>query len=325
LRAQYFIEDDFQQYECAMEKIQLSQRKFLLLPATEIARIVKKKGRPKVGIFVPDGNRRMTLAFSGLDPQTDEFYSENARMSTQYFMGNLKVFFEYGLQTLFVPLISSNVFERNEQYQRISLQEGLNTIFQHETWLNFYNEYDIRIKVYGDLNYFKESECEQAIDWIMATQNYTAKHQTHRLFYGFASPKRIGDELMKLGIDFYKLHGREPTYDEQVKLYYGEYIEPADFFIMSTKLAGLGALPPLISGGETQLYFLAAPGVMALTQDTYRKILYDYLFCRPDTPHEEYTAHDLSTIESLKEYYTRQKSTVIGLGRKIGSFWLPSF
>lgn len=307
-----------------MNTIEISREKFTTLPAKEIAQIVKEKGKPKAGIFVPDGTRRMTLAFGHVSPEADDFYSENVRMTTQYFMHNLKVFFEHGLQTLFVPLISSAVLKRKKRYQQITLQQGLKTILKNETWLNFYAENDIRIIVYGDLKYLRESECAQAIEWITEIQKLTVKHKTHRLFYGFASPDRIGTGLTHLTIDFYKSYAREPTYDELVKMYYGEYIAPADFFIMSTKLAGLGALPPLIVGGETQLYFLAAPGIMALNKDTYRKILYDYLFCRPHKPHQNYTAEDSQDIETLRNYFMRQKSTVIGLGMNIGNFWVPN-
>jgi len=306
-----------------MKENEISKDDFIKLPADEISEITKNLGKPKVGIFVTDGNRRMTLAFSELDPKKDEFYYENARMTTHYFMNNLKVFFRHGLQTLFIPLISSNVFHRNKKYQDITLKEGLFTILKNEDWLDFYDENDIRVHVYGQLAYFQKSSHSMIHEWIEDVKNHTSKNKTHHLFYGFLSPTRIGMELIRLGIDFYKKYGRDPTYQEQVEMYYGEIIPPAEFFIMSTKFAGLGALPPLICGQETQMYFVAAPGVFALTQDTYRKILYDLLFCRLNSANNEYINPDTKDIESLRNYYVNHQSTVIGIGRRIGKFWTP--
>jgi hypothetical protein len=64
---------------------------------------------------------------------------------------------------------------------------------------------------------------------------------------------------------------------------------------------------------------------MALTQDTYRKILFDLLFCRPGESRRDYTKNDLKDIESLKNYFLSSKSTVLGLGERIGDFWVPTF
>lgn len=306
-----------------MEEIEITKEEFFNLSTEEIAQIVKQKGKPKVGIFVPDGNRRMTMTLSKLNPETDEFFYENARITTQYFKGNLNVIFNHGLKTLFVPLISSNVFKRGKRYLSITLLEGLKQILHSKTWLNFYEKNDIRVNFYGNLEYLKKTDSSIVMEWIQEIKNYTAKHKTHNLLYGFLSPNIFGIEFTHWAIDFYKKYGREPTYPELVKSYYGKEISHANFFIMSTKLAGLGALPPFISGQETQLYFLVAPGVLALTQHTYREILYDLLFCRPNKSNNEYTTNDMHDLESLRQYYLRHNSTVIGLGRKIGKFCVP--
>jgi hypothetical protein len=307
-----------------MDKINISKEEFLKLSANEIAQIISKLGRPKVGIFVPDGNRRMTLALSGLNPDTDEFYHENARLATTYFMENLKVFFNHGLNTLFVPLISHNILERNQKYHEITLQEGLKKILIDDAWLNFYKENDIRVSVYGDIDQLSRSIDTSIGEWIEKSRIHTSKHKTHKLFYGFLSPKRVGMELVQLGIEFYKKDKREPSYEEQIFRYYGESIDSADFFIMSTKFAGLGALPPLICGQETQMYFLAAPGVLALTQESYREILYDLLFFRPEKANNGYLKKELEGLSLLKGFFLQNKNKVIGLGRRLGKFWVPN-
>jgi len=76
-----------------MKPGEISKEEFVALPAEEIARIVKQKGKPKVGIFVAACNRRMTMAFTGLSEDSENFYPEYVRLFTEKFMENLKVFF----------------------------------------------------------------------------------------------------------------------------------------------------------------------------------------------------------------------------------------
>ena len=306
-----------------MREHQISRDVFINLPADEIAAITKKMGKPRVGIFVPDGNRRMTLAFSSYHPQSDEFYNENARLTTSYFLENLTIFFNHGLETLFVPLISGNVLERNEKYQQITFRRGLQTILEDEQWLNFYQENDIQVHFYGDLSQLKKKDdFVPVVNWIDHVKQATEKNRSKHLFYGFLSPQKYGNELTRLGIEFYKKNSRIPTHQEQVLHYYGCHVPPADFFIMSTKFTGLGSLPPLICGQETQLYFLPGPGVMALTRDVYRQILYDLLFQRQNSSNFE-NNDQYDDVELLKAFYQNQQATVIGLGTRIGRFWVP--
>jgi len=306
-----------------MPDYNISKNEFVKLPTDEIAALTKSLGKPKVGIFIPDGNRRMTLAFTNLNPTGEEFYYENARMTTTHFWENLKAFFNHGLETLFVPLISGNVLERNHKYQQITLKQGLKTIFKDKKWLNFYKENDIRVHIYGNLERLNKNNLTELSDWIEEIQYSTATNQSKHLYYGFLSPKLYGSELAHLSIDFYKKYGREPDYQELVFLYYGEHVAPADFFIMSTKFTGFGALPPLICGQETQLYFLPAPGVMALTNQSYREILYDLLYCRTNSLNDKYSNTSRDDINFLKNYYLNHQSHVFGLGERIGRFWVP--
>ena len=106
-------------------------------------------------------------------------------------------------------------------------------------------------------------------------------------------------------------------------MYYGENLAEADFFIMSTKIAGAGALPPFVSTKKTEMYFLQAPGVVGLTRETFREILYDLLYCRPGGTIKKYSAHDLKDIEVLKKYYFSEESIVLGPGKRVGKFWVP--
>ena len=121
----------------------------------------------------------------------------------------------------------------------------------------------------------------------------------------------------------YQHYHREPSAEELIQFLYGQPVSPADFFIMSSKLGGLGALPALLCGRDTHVYYLPVPGVIGLTARTYRAILYDLLYLREGAAGESPYLLSLGEREQLLAWYTEQADTVIGLGRRIGSVWVP--
>jgi hypothetical protein len=306
-----------------MREEKISRNEFLKLPEKDIARIINAKEKPETGIFVPDGTRRMTLAITGKKPGSQEFLTEYLGLTSRYFMNNVAVFFNHGLRTLFVPVISANVFNKSKMPHHNTLRKILELILNSKAWLDFYNKNNIRVKVYGNLNYFKKNNYTAVLDWIEKVTQNTANHNARTLFYGFASSGETGADFLEKVIEFHRDHNRLPVYNEQLEMYYGEQISPARFFIMSTKFTGLGALPPLIANRETRMYFLPAPGIMALTGETYRKILFDLLYCHPGDSRREYDGNDLKYAEQLKNYFLNSQATVLGLSRRIGDFAVP--
>jgi hypothetical protein len=306
-----------------MKTGEISKEEFVALPAKEITRIVKQKGKPKVGIFVADGNRRMTMALTGLSEDSEDFYSEYVRLFTEKFMENLKVFYSHGLDTLIVPLISPTILNRSQNYVNLAINGLLQALFKSDKWLTFYKENDIRVRTYGNPGHLQGTQCQKGVQWIQDIKTQTSHHKTHTLFYGFLSNNPGGMESVNLAVEFYQLHRRKPTPSEMKEMYYGENLAEADFFIMSTKIAGAGALPPLISTKKTGMYFLPIPGVMGLTREIYREILYDLLYCRPNGPIKKYGNDDLKDMETLKKYFSPNEPTIIGPGKRVGKFWVP--
>ena len=306
-----------------MKTGEISKEEFVALPAKEITRIVKQKGKPKVGIFVADGNRRMTMALTGLSEDSEDFYSEYVRLFTEKFMENLKVFYSHGLDTLIVPLISPTILNRSQNYVNLAINGLLQALFKSDKWLTFYKENDIRVRTYGNPGHLQGTQCQKGVQWIQDIKTQTSHHKTHTLFYGFLSNNPGGMESVNLAVEFYQLHRRKPTPSEMKEMYYGENLAEADFFIMSTKIAGAGALPPLISTKKTGMYFLPIPGVLGLTREIYREILYDLLYCRPNGPIKKYGNDDLKDMETLKKYFFPNEPTIIGPGKRVGKFWVP--
>jgi hypothetical protein len=235
-------------------------------------------------------------------------------------MDNLDVFFSHGLRVLFVPLIGSHIFKSSQSRQHKALRKILEIIFKSKKWVEFYKKYDIRVKVYGNLAYLEKKDYSRSREWIENITRSTAGNKSHTLFYGFASGNENGPAFMEYAVDFYKNTGLQPTYRQLSTSYYGEHVSPAHFFIMSTKFAGLNALPPFMTNRETRMYFFPAPGILSLTRETYRKILYDLLFCQPEKSRREYEESDLEYADLLKTYFLDNRSTVFGLSTKIGNF-----
>ncbi len=294
-------------------------REFISLAAADIAAIVQQHQRPRVGVFVPDGTRRLGLALADGPPGTDGFLTKTALLSLQYAQDNLRVFFDHGLATLLVPIFSKSVLGRGQRYQQLIALTILETLFKSEAWQAFYRAYGIRVGVYGEKDFLTEVGCSQALAWIATTEAATARHQQHTLLYGIGGDSWVGSGLSELGIRFFQEHGRPPRYEEQVTEYYGQFVESADFFMMSTKLSGAGAMPPLICDAETAFYFLAAPGVWSLTPAVYKEILCDLLFNRPA---EAGTGQ--VNRQTLEDFYHRHRTAVIGLGHVVGGTWVPA-
>ncbi len=298
---------------------------FLTLPTEAIVELVQEIGRPKVGIFVPDGSRRLVLALTNAKPNTEEFYRLCATLPAQHLLESLKVFFNHGLPVLLVPILSRSVINRGNDYQRFTALSGLKLLFADETWLNFYEEYDVRVRVYGEKMQLAGTECEPAIEWIDDAHQRTDKHQTHSLFYAIGETPLLGQDIAETAVAFYQEYGRGPTVKEQIQQYYGQHLSPANFFIMTSKMSGLAALPRFLVNGDTEAYFLPAAGAMGLNSQTYRLILYDLLAERSNLHLGTYGDRGMEseTRQALQSYYQQVDHSVIGLGRQIGTVWVP--
>lgn len=296
---------------------------FLALSDEAVSRLVRRVGRPTLGVFVPDGSRRMVLAFSDVEPGTQQFYRLCASLPAQYLLASLKVVFSHGLSILLVPILSRAVLERGQNYRRHTALEGLRLLFDDATWQGFYDEFDVCVRVYGDLDRLTGTECEPALAWIRATQERTSGYGSHRLYFAIGESPWLGQDIAEAGILFYQTTGRAPTWREQIHTYYGDDLPPADFFIMSSKLSGMGALPRFLINGDTEIYFLPAAGSLGLNARTFREILYDLVVLRSGLRRGDYVASmDSGLRTSLRTYYQQAEHAVIGLGQRIDGLWV---
>jgi hypothetical protein len=303
----------------------IGEREFLNLTAAEVRRLVRERKKPATGIFLADGSRRLVMTQTGLEPTSspDRFYKEYLEIVTGYFRENLVVFFDHGLNTLFFPLFGGSLLGRDKTYKHSIIPGLTRLLFQDNRWLDFYREYDIRVKAYGDpgklTGEFPGLNLPDVIERAVA---FTSHHRSHTLYYGFFSTPWPGAAMIGKLADFVKTNGRAPNQRQSLELYYGENVAPADFFINSTRIGGLGALPPLVADQDTRIYTTAAPSIMALDRQTFREILHDLLFRREQGESRFQGRMDARDIQALKDFYQQHRRTVVGPGKRIGGFWV---
>lgn len=304
----------------------MDKKKFFNLADTGICSIIRQKQFPRTGIFLSDGNRRLVMTQTGLKPGQSSFWQAYLETVTRCFKENLAVFFNHGLENLFFPIFGESLLERGPAYIDMVLPTLLQYLFVEPSWLDFYRQSGIRVRCYGNL---KKLETlfpgQNFLAMLQEVERATGDHKPFTLYYGFFSSPYAVIELREKLEEYFQHTHQEPTREELIKMYYGESIPPADFFINSMRIGGLGALPPLLTGRETQIYTLPGPAVMGLNTDTFRKILYDLLYTRPKPPRDRKA--NLNCIESneivqLQTYFQQNKNRVLGIGKKINGSWV---
>ncbi len=306
---------------------EITKEEFMALSSKEIASIVKKEGRPKVGVYLIDGTRRAGFLFYNLKPQSENFEKKLYNNINPLFLHQIKIILTHGLQTLFIPIFKHENLDRKKEWLDKAIENGVRPVFQGEKWLDFYNEYDIKVKIYGDLDYIKKCGYSKLVDWAMELEKNTSHHKTHRIYWGLACSNNFEQKrLFDLGINFYKEFGRHPNSDEKIKLYFGENVDEVDILIRSTEIRDSDLQPPIISGKKTQMYFLVAPNDISFNENVFKEILFDFLYCRTNIfGNRMYYDEDLENVDikALQQYYELNKHLIIGIGNRIGKFWIP--
>lgn len=307
--------------------IEINQKEFCELSPEEVTKIIKLKGKPKVGVYLPDGSRRAAIIIQDAIPETNDFYNKILGVHLDKFKKDIEIMFEDGLKTLIIPCLKHSNFERNELSIKI-ITNSIKAFFTDQKWLDLYDKLDVKVGVYGDFSYLEEMGYGEIKEWASEVENITKNNKSHNLFWGLtASNKYEIPRLINMSIKFFKEYHREPKFKEILKLYYGDEIDEVDFLIRAAEIRDSDMQPLIISGIKTQMYFLVAPTFISFTRENYRKILYDLIFYRSEIlGKKNYYFEDLINIDTktINEYYKLNNASIIGLGKRIGKFWLPN-
>ncbi len=171
-----------------------SYQQFMQLSDQEITELHTRMGYPHLGVFVADGSRRLSLAFSDAHPDSQEFYHLAASLPAKYIYQAIEVMFKHGLPTLMAPVLGRSLLIRGQDYINRTLLEGLAILFKSPEWKMLYRNLDIRVRVYGHPDCLIGTACEPALDWIAQTQQETATHTKHTLWYAIGESAVIGGQ-----------------------------------------------------------------------------------------------------------------------------------
>jgi tuberculosinol/isotuberculosinol synthase len=280
--------------------------------------VVRAHG-PKVCVFPINGTRRWFMLEYPEEAEKGAWESYMT-ITWQRQIELYKLFFDHGVDTLLTPVFGPDLLERGEEYRSI-IEPGLLWLSQNEDLLNFYDAYDVRVRVYGDARrYLHRTPYAHVLETFEDLGARTSQHGSHRLFFGICAHD-AAETVAAIGVDFYRERGRLPNKREIVEAYYGEYLPPVDLFIGFDRLAVFDM--PLIATGSEDLYFTVSPSPY-LGEQTLRSILYDHVFARriDDANYEELSAEDW---ETLKEFYALNRGHVLGIGSRDvnGKYWYP--
>jgi adenosine tuberculosinyltransferase len=221
---------------------------------------------------------------------------------------------------LLAPIFEPAMLKRGEAYRQQFIAAGLSAVALHPIFTRFYDEYQVRVRFYGDYRkIFPGTECAEVPGHFDQIADCTHEHQQRRLFYG-VSTRRALEDAMELTVQEFARQGTVPDRQALIEMYYGEPIPPVSLFITSGKFNAFGM--PLLETDDTSLYFTVAPSPY-LTERQLRAMLYDHLYSRRSSAKSNYSdlAHD--EFGPMRAFYQTYRETTLGTGVMRNGTWYP--
>jgi adenosine tuberculosinyltransferase len=290
---------------------------FQHLSSAQVAALVRGAGT-KVCVFPINGTRRWFILEHPREA-ADDFVNGYLHIGGQRHIELYRLFFDHGLDTLLTPIFGPDIFERDADYQPI-IEQGLLWFAQDPAFLAFYDQYDVRVRVYGDVErYVRGTPYESILEAFSQLEKRTQSHKSHRLFFGICANDPT-ERIAQIGVEYFQTAKRLPKRNEIVEAYYGEYIDPVNFFVGFDRLAAFDM--PLIATGQEDLYFTVSPSPY-MDEATLRAILFDHLYTR--RIYEQYNDLTPEDWQTLTNFYRQNRNHVLGVGESSarGNVWYP--
>jgi hypothetical protein len=298
---------------------------FQNLSTPEVAAIVRERG-PRTVVFAAGGTTRWYI-LNCLDgwPKDMSYWQGYRRQSGQRILNIARMFFNHGVHTLFTHALTPGQFDadKGEGYLPLALTSGMERIAGTSEFLQFYEEYGVRVRFFGNYRQVLEgSQYRGTLALFDEAEERTRTNDRCRLYWGFNSEQDQIAPILELAVQYYRNHGRAPSREEVVELYYGEPVEPLDIFIGFNRPRIAALMPPLLES-RADLYFTVGLS-WDLSQLQLRNILYDHLYARRGR-HRDYGALPASAFSEMQAFYRLNQGGVIGLGRRYepGNIWHP--
>ncbi len=291
---------------------------FLDLPAGEVAAVVRRAG-PKVCVFPINGTRRWyMLEYPVEQPGPDLLWNYLSAIEQRH-IELYRLIFDHGIDYLLTPAFGPDLTERGDNYNEIAAK-GLEHLATDAKFLDFFSEYDVRVRFYGDYRkYYAATPYAYLLDLFDELTARTRANSRHRLFLGLFA-QDASENIAELSIRYYAEHNRVPNKKTLVELYYGEAVPPVSFFIGFDKFSAFDM--PLVAVGEEDLYFTVSPSPY-LTARQLREILYDHMFTRHSDA--EYLTLEPNEWMLMREFYQANVGKTLGVGslQARGGYWYP--
>jgi len=274
---------------------------FLQLPAAQVAELIRGL---TLG-FPIDGTRRWFLLHY---PQVWNV-NEYKELTGQRYVDEFAMLFDHGVETILVPAFGSELMGRGEDYVR-DMMEGLARLAQHPTFTDFYREYNVRVRFYGDWRRQVHGlpggdDLAEALDNCAATKHAGSR----RIFYGlWAEDMLIGivNDLARTRSGHEQV---EFTREAIVTRYYGEYVKPTDIYIGFGRPTVFDV--PMLVTSQTDLYYTVVPS-LDLDARLFRMMVWDHFVGR--WMQQEWDGLTETDFKALKAFYEVHHDTVLGLG-----------
>lgn len=303
----------------------MDYREFMRLSDEEVSTIVRMNGAPTSVCVVDDATRRTGQVFFGLDVNDSDFISKlNRRLSRPY----QRIFsscFRQGVNTLFIPAMTYGCYNRGDVYHH-KIMAFAKEVFTGDYWLGYFHDEDIRLRFYGDFDFLKDLGYEDLFQNMKEIED-TTKHGKKTMYLGFATSTHR--EEMRFLVNYAKKNGLEDfekiwnnRFNTLVRDYYGEMVKSVEVFIRPCELRLSETMPPFL-GEYAELYFTPAP-VTEVNHNFYRRIVYDFMFNRRRTfgGRSYHDNEDNGNLAKAKEIYTKYEDKVVGVGQRVGGWWI---
>lgn len=298
---------------------------FFALSDEETAQFVHENGGPRVVTLVDDGTRRTGLISYRMNLSQEEFMVKLNRRLARPFMDVYELVFRQGADQIFTPAMTHGRYALDSSYQRQIIAYA-DEVFGGEFWREWFHQQKIHCRMYGDREMLLDEgyahTLELADDLDAETKQYSKK-----LWLGFACSTaieqiRFAEQEALRGGRKHNQHPYQNGYPDLVRAYYGEEIPPVDVFIRPCECRLSETMPPFL-GEYAECYFTPVPAT-EMKGDWYRKVLYDYMFVRRRTFGAKSYRENLEpeALAYLRGYYEKNATTVMGLGHRVGGFWL---
>jgi tuberculosinol/isotuberculosinol synthase len=289
---------------------------FLNLPDKEVANIVRAGGS-RVCVFPFNGTRRWFLLEYGRDFEKDAAQNY-VELTTRGYINTYQLVFDHGIDTIVAPVFGGEILNRGEEYMR-EIGSGMQLLATHSAFLEFYENYGIRVHFYGDYrNQLHDTPYGHICESFDEITQKTAKNKKRRLFYGVWADAAT-DTIARLSVQHFQTTGKVPSRQDLIEEYYGEYIEKADIFIGFEKFNVFDY--PMLGWGEESLYYTVAPSLY-MNSNQLKNILYDFIYLRP-VQDPDYFNMPKEDFEAMRKFYKLNREVTFGVGEMRGGIWYP--